>query len=226
MVTVSSCYSKPFIDSARHINISPYLWHHEILPFILSYAWNHTVYITILPKTTNHKCKQTPQCILHTLMHCCLHSETMISFNVGRKCRFCDWNATFDASICFAAMVTKTRHRREQEQASKPERGDSDDQVGVIKKTNRMKLLSAHSWHIQCMLCQMTKCMSVHWEYCRYIYQHPALLVCFTFVGICHSSAETQQAHCLLLRAFTALEMYYISKPGLTNTGMSKSEVF
>lgn len=43
------------------------------------------------------------------------------------------------------AMVTKTRRRREQEQTSKPERGDSDDQVGVIKKTNRMKLLSAHS---------------------------------------------------------------------------------
>lgn len=42
-----------------HPNISPYMWHHKILPFILSYPWNHTVYITIVPKTTNRKCKQT-----------------------------------------------------------------------------------------------------------------------------------------------------------------------
>ncbi len=74
-----------------------------------------------------------PQCILHTLIHCCLHSETMISFNVGRKGRFCDWNATFDANICFAAMVTKSRRRRKQEQAWKQVQGDSDDQAGIIK---------------------------------------------------------------------------------------------
>lgn len=44
----------------------------------------------------------------------------------------------------------------------------------------------------------------------------PAPLVCFPFVGIYHSSAETQQAHSLFLRRFTPLEMYYISKPSLT----------
>lgn len=36
-------------------------------------------------------------------------------------------------SICFAAMVTKSRRRRQQEQAWKREQGDSDDQVGIIK---------------------------------------------------------------------------------------------
>lgn len=120
----------------------------------------------------------SPQYLLYTLMHCCLHSQTMISFNVGGKCRFCDWNATFDASICFAAMVTKSRRRRKQERAWKQEQGESDDQLGIIKK-NRMKVLSSCRWHIQRPPCQAMKRMSVKWEYCRYIHQHQLCLFVF-----------------------------------------------
>lgn len=42
-----------------------------------------------------------------------------------------------------------------------------------------MKVLSSWSWHIQCPLCQTTKCMSVHWEYCKHIYQHQLRLFVF-----------------------------------------------
>lgn len=73
-----------------------------------------------------------PQCILYTLMHYCLRSQTITSFNVGKRRRFCDWNATSNASICFAAIVTESRRRREHEQAWKQEQGDSGDQFGFI----------------------------------------------------------------------------------------------
>lgn len=131
-----------------------------------------------------------PQCILHTLMNCCLHC--MISFNVGRKCRFCDGNATLDAGICFAAMVTKSRRRREQEQAWKHEQGNF--RWSALLKTNRMEPLSADTYCTRC-----ARLWHV-WHYTKNVcLSAPALRVCFPFSGICHSDAETQQAHCLLL---------------------------
>lgn len=66
----------------------------------------------------------SPQCFLNTLMHCCRHSETAISFNVGGKCSFCDQNVTFETGICFATMVTKSRRRRKQDHAWKHEHGN------------------------------------------------------------------------------------------------------
>lgn len=127
-----------------------------------------------------------PQCFLHTLMHCCLRSETMISFNVGRKCRFCDWNATFDASICYAAMATKSRRRRKQEQAWKQEQGDSDDQVGINKKTT--------GWNCYHHMADTygASCAKLQNVWILYVYQHQLYLFVFhlqVFVIL-----ETQQA--------------------------------
>ena len=107
--------------------------------------------------TTNANKPTMPFCT--PIMHCCLHSETVISFNVGgENAGLCDWNATLDARICFAAMATKSGRRREQERAWKQERGESDDRVGVIKSCY---LHIARGWHIECPPCQL-------WNVCQY----------------------------------------------------------
>lgn len=103
-----------------------------------------------------------PQCIVRTLINCCLHSEATISFNVARKTRFCDGNATLDAGVCFATMTTESRRRREQVQAWKGQRGNFRPFLKK-KKNNRTELLSASRW-LTLYLCQDAKCAPAHRE--------------------------------------------------------------
>lgn len=102
-----------------------------------------------------------PQCIVRTLINCCLHSEATISFNMAQKNRFCDANATLDAGVCFATMTTESRRRREQVRAWKGQRGNFRHYFK--KKTNRTELLSAWSW-LTLYLCQDAKCTPAHRE--------------------------------------------------------------
>lgn len=160
--------------------------------------WNRTVYITIGPKTTNHKCKQTHNAFHTPLIHRCLHSQTTESINVGGKWRDCDWCNTFDARICFAAMVTTSRRRQKQEQPLETRTRRSgrsgwhyyyykkkrDESAIIMKLTHVVPAVPSCEMYVSALRIPSVRLSA------------PALLVCFPLAGICHCSGETQQACC------------------------------
>lgn len=119
MVTGLSYYSNSFSGSARGISwFSPYLWHHKLLLFIFSYAQNHSVYITMRMTLQTTECKPVPTMPSMDLLWAIVSTlKPWYLFTVARKYRFCDSNGTTDASICYAAMVTKCKCRRNHRQA-------------------------------------------------------------------------------------------------------------
>lgn len=152
-----------------------YLWHHKILPFIPSYAWNHGVCVCV--------------CVLNTIAN----NSTMRSahlnapvlpfwylLNVGGKHRFGNRNATLDASICFAAIATKSRCRKK----NKSKHGNRNKEIQMISlalcDTTSVKLLSLVNWCTAWS--QRQRCMTARSESVggTRSLSAPAPCVCFT----------------------------------------------
>lgn len=154
----------------------------------------------------------SPQCIVRTLINCCLHSEATISFNVARKTRFCDGNATLDAGVCFATMTTESRRRREQVRAWKGQRGNFRHYLRK-KTTERSCYQRGADSHCTCARMQNVPLRNenVHLS-------APVRRVYFPFSGVCHSGAGTQQAHCLTLDVLHFKELGFSIQAGTSKS--------